>query len=172
MSRKQSWTSSWRGAAQAALILTLASSCSAQGLPGAKGPRVENIAAPPSGLETLWVAVVADLSASGVSDAPQPADREKTLSQTLPSGTKEVTFLVDFAKTPPNGTKIGIEIVCKGGPIEFPDYNSMMSATKGLETRVVLGRSPKSGVFPDGPCQGTLSLDERAVVKLNWTIGK
>jgi hypothetical protein len=120
----------------------------------------------------LWIAVVPDFSTSGVSDAPQLADRQKTLSQTFPSGAKEVIFLVDFAMTPPNGTKIGVAVVCKNGPVEFPEFNTIMSATKGVETRVVLSRRPKSGAFPDGPCQGTLSLNEQAVARLNWTIGK
>src|SRR5688500_3661702 len=160
-----------RTAVQATLVIVFASSCSAQGLPGSKGPRVENVAAPPSGLELLWIAVVDDLSTSGVSDAPQPGDRERTLLRTFPSGTKQVTFLVDFARTPPGGTNIGIGILCKGGAIEFPEFNSMMSATKGLETRVVISRRPKFGAFPDGPCQGTLSLNEQAVARLNWSIG-
>ncbi len=165
-------TAIWGLVAQLAMCGNLACSTSAQDLPGSNGPRVENVAAAPDGIKVLWVAVLSDLSAAGVSDAPRAADREKSLPQSFPTGTKELYFLVDVAGSLPSGTKIGIGAVCKAGPVEFPDFASVMTASNGVETRLLLRRGPKSGAFPDGPCQGTLSVNGQAVAKLNWTMGQ
>lgn len=85
MSQRASSRITLRLVVRAAISVSLACSSSAQSLPGSKGPRVENVAAAPNGIKLLCVAVVEDLSAAGVSDAPRPADREKTLSQSFPS---------------------------------------------------------------------------------------
>ena len=154
------------------IILFVAVACGAsiQTLPGAKGPRVENLSPAPSGIKVLWVAVVEAFSLA-VGTKPSSADREKALSRSFASGTKAVTFIIDVADSMPGGTNIGISIVCKGGPVDVP-LSLLSTASTGIETRLQLTRGVKEGTFPDGPCQGTLSLNEKPISRLNWTIGQ
>ena len=165
----------WRSSPILWSLFVLAAICDveaqqASSPPGAKGPRVEILAAPPKGIELLWLAVVNDFSQVG--NSPKQGDRERSLPQMLPSGTETLKFLIDFKQRPPSGTVISIEVVNKSGPVKFPAFTMMVDvqALSG-EDRVEIERKPETGPYPDGPYAATVTIDDKAVARLNWSIG-
>jgi hypothetical protein len=135
----------------------------AQSLPGAAGPRLELVAAPPQELQIVDVFVYAR-AAEAAANVPRP--------NRFPSGTKRLTLDIRVKELRRMGTVIRFEVDTASGRVDIADgLFSFARLEKEGVSSMDLDLAPKQGVFADGPYQLRLYMNETLVAVLNWSIG-
>jgi hypothetical protein len=130
-------------------------------LPGASGPRVDYIGKPGPGVELADAIVMSNY------DYQRPP---KDPPRTFPSGTQKLDFVARFGFPPPNGTKIGFEVFSNAGRVKMRGgFNLTIEGAAGFQ--IIFPSTPEEGVYPDGPYQAKLLINDQPVAHLNWTIG-
>jgi hypothetical protein len=149
-------------------------------LPGETGPRLAELAGPlpQHGISAIAVAGLpypnttatqAD-TALAISKLFDPSSQ--SWPQTLPAGTKQIYVLVTFVREPANGTKLRTTLVAEGGAIDTPMPQTVISLSRPsgerLEAMLVAAATDR---LRAGPYQCVVSVNDKDVARLNWTIG-
>jgi hypothetical protein len=132
-------------------------------LPGANGPRVEYVNTPPQLLEIVDVFVYARPEQAAF-NAPRPNRFE--------SGVGKLTLDIRVKELKRLGTVIRFEVVGTRGAVEMNDglFSFARLDREGVAS-MELDLLPRHGVFPDGPYQLKLFMNETLVAILNWAVG-
>jgi WD40 repeat protein len=130
-------------------------------LPGADGPRVQDIRPPGEGIELTGVYVV---------DGLDPFANEIAERQRFPSRITKLVAVARFRYPPSNGTSWGFEVFDQAGSVvlkQQPTY----TFSQGNSVLAIKPCEPASGAYRDGPYQAKLKINDQVVAVLNWSIG-
>jgi uncharacterized protein (TIGR03067 family) len=134
-------------------------------LPGANGPRIEQIGEPGPG-----ISVVSMFVCSSFQEWLDSGD--KGLPKVFPSGTKKLAIVVGFTRPPPDGTKVDYEIYSNLGPMAVRE--KVVESRLNKATGSYMGEmrfQPAGEVFPDGEYQARVRFDGQPIALLNGSVG-
>ena len=133
-------------------------------LPGADGPRVEFVGAPPHEFELVDVFVYAQPEQAG-SKIPRP--------NRFTSGITRLTLDVRAKELPRLGTTFRYEVLTNDGALEMSEglFSFARLAREGVAS-LDFDLRPKAGPFKNGPYQLKLFMNNILVAVLNWSVGE
>lgn len=118
---------------------------------------------PPRELRILDIFVYAD---------PQQAAPNVPRPNRFRSGLTQLTLDIRVKELRRLGTTIRFEVLDARGTVDMDDgLFSFAQLPREAVASMQLDLRPKSGVFPDGPYQLKLFMDERPIAILNWSVG-
>lgn len=148
--------------ASSIVLLGAAVQLRGQQLPGSAGPRVEILKKTAAGVEVSDVSV----------ESRDPASKSGEPLRVLPTGTKQMSFIIRTKGLPAEGTKFGVEIMNQAGPVKREGYQSFVQITDPKTGEATFMLSPPSDKpYPDGPYRATVTIADVRVAVLNWSIG-
>lgn len=155
----------WAACVVAAIDTTAQSTpAGARTLPGADGPRVEFVGAPPHEFDIVDAFVYAqpEQAASGI---PRP--------NRFPTGVTRLTLDVRVKDLPRLGTTFRYEVLTSEGVLEMSEGLFSFARLKGEAVASLdFDLRPRAGPFKNGAYQLRLFMNDVLVAVLNWSVGE
>lgn len=98
-------------------------------------------------------------------------EAKETIPPVFSSGIEDVSVVIIFDSTLPDGTSFEWKITRAGEVVQMSGFSTMLSKSYGNGVKVIIPFRPADGQFPDGIYQATLSINESPYAELNWIVG-
>lgn len=133
-------------------------------LPGASGPQFERLGPPPHDNAIVEAFLY---------QTPEQAAVGAVRPRRFPSGSTQLNLDLRLKAMPRMGVRVRYEILTRAGPLEMRDralvFMDWLSDQQVASMDFEL--IPAGGVFPDGPYQLRVFMNDEAVAVLNWSVG-
>lgn len=143
-------------------MVLLSTSC-AKRLPGASGQRIVELHGPLSQYSITKMVIATEKDVAGTWPAQLP--------QVFPSHTEELRLVVGFRDRPLDGTSMSTTVKSDSGNVKLAAHGTSWQFELGGEYFIMQAIRPASGEFPDGAYECVVSLRDRDVALLNWSVG-